>query len=98
MRRYYSHQGHVRKWNGSGSEKPVMEFKFIEASCVRSVVSCKSLFTSIDKAYPPALKKFGVENVFLFAECCRESKWPRLRDRAIKAGYRDVSCLYFTEQ
>jgi hypothetical protein len=91
-------KGHVRRWNGSGAEQPVMEFKFIEASCVRSVVSCKSFLTSIDKAYPPALKKYGVDHVFLFAECCHESKWQRLRERAVKAGYRDVSCLYFTEK
>lgn len=89
-------QGHIRKWNGYGGHSPVMEFKFIEATCVRSVVSCKSLLTSIDKEYPPALRKYGVENVFLFAECCDEPKWPRLRENGLKAGYRDVSCLYFT--
>jgi len=91
-------KGHVRKWNGNGADRPVMEFKFIEAASVRAVVSCKSLLGSIDRDYPTALKAFGVESVFLFAECCRESRWARLREKAEKAGYRGVSCLYFTEE
>lgn len=91
-------KGHVRKWNGNGGDKPVMEFKFVDASSVRAVVSCKSLLSSIDEDYPAALKVFGVKSVFLFAECCRESRWVSLRKKAKKAGYRGASCLYFTEE
>src|SRR5438552_2708552 len=41
-------KGHMRKWNGS--DRPVMDFKFIEATSVRAVVSCKSLLKSIDQS------------------------------------------------
>lgn len=91
-------KGHIRKWNGNGGDQSVMEFKFICASSVRAVVSCKSLLDSIDKEYPAALKAFGVKSVFLFAECCRGSRWANLQNKAKKAGYRCTSCLYFTEE
>jgi len=87
--------GHVREWNGSKS--PVMEFKFIEATSVRAVVSCKSNLNTIDKAYPKALSKYGVKDVFLFAECCHENRFSRLRETAKQAGYRGLWCLYFTK-
>jgi len=74
-----------------------MDFKFIEAASVRAVVSCKSLLKSIDNSYPKALKKYGVENVFLFAECCPEAHLLRLRKRAESAGYRGLWCLYFDD-
>ncbi|GEM_PF-717122 len=91
-------KGHVRRWNGNGGDKPVMEFKFIDARSVRAVVSCKSLLNSIDKDYPAALKAFGVKSVFLFAECCRESRWVGLQKKARKVGYQGASCLYFTKE
>lgn len=87
-------KGHVRRWNGR--RKSIMEFKFIEVSKVRAVVSCKSQLNSIDKGYAKALRKFGVKKVFLFAECCSAGRFPRLRDDAKKAGYSGLFCLYFT--
>jgi hypothetical protein len=87
-------RGHVRKWNGT--DKPIMEFTFIEAAHARAVVSCKSTLKSIDKDYPKDLKKYGVKNIFLFAECCAEADYPRLRKAAKKAGYRGLWCLYLT--
>jgi len=87
-------KGHVRKWNGS--DKPIMDFTFIEAAHARAVVSCKSSLGAIDKQYPKDLKKYGVRNIFLFAECCAEDDFPRLREAAIKAGYRGLWCLYLT--
>jgi hypothetical protein len=87
-------KGHVREWNGGRS--PVMHFKFIKASCVRAVVSCKSYLTDIDRDYPRGLKKFGVGNVFLFAECCDESCITRLQKKAEKLGYKGLCCLYLT--
>jgi hypothetical protein len=89
-------KGHVRKWNGS--EKPIMDFKFVHAAKVRAVVSCKSRLTAIDKSYPKALKKYGVKNIFLFAESCEETQLPRLRKTARRAGYRGLWCLYQTQK
>jgi len=56
-----------------------MEFKFVAATSVRAVVSCKSVLTQVDREYPTALKKYGVKKVFLFAECCPLSSIDRLR-------------------
>jgi hypothetical protein len=89
-------KGHIERWNGHGPD-PIMEFKFIGAANARAVVSCKSQVTSIDKAYPKALKKYGIEKVFLFAECCSENRFARLRESAEKAGYLGFWCLYFAE-
>lgn len=88
-------KGHVRKWNGN--DHPVMEFKFVEAQRALAVVSCKSMLNTIDKNYPKMLKKYGVESVFLFAECCRERHLERLRERAAAAGYRGLWCLYLVQ-
>lgn len=87
-------RGHWRRWNGG--DHPIMEFKFIEISQAKAVISCKSQLTSIDKAYPKALKKFGVNEVFLFAETCPEPRFDNLRDAAKRAGYVDLCCLYLT--
>jgi hypothetical protein len=86
--------GHVRRWNGFAN--PVMNFAFIRARSAKIVVSCKSRLTSIDNSYPKVLKKFGVDQVFLFAETCRASQLESLRKRAKKAGYAGVWCLYTT--
>jgi len=88
-------KGSVQKWNGT--DHPIMEFKFVGIAQARAVISCKSQLTSIDKKYPEALKKFGVKKVFLFAECCKATRFPKLRDAAKKAGYADVCCLYLTD-
>jgi hypothetical protein len=89
-------KGHVREWNGS--KDPIMNFKFIEAQNVRAVVSCKSTVRAIDKAYPKDLEKHGVENIFLFAECCQDAHFSRLRKAARRAGYRGLWCLYLTQE
>ena len=89
-------KGHVAKWNGT--DDPVMVFKFVLASSARAVVSCKSKLTSVDKDYPKALKKYGVTDVFLFAECCDEADYPKLLKAAKKAGYRGLWCLYLTRK
>lgn len=87
-------KGHHREWNGHKTS--VMEFKFIQAVNARVVISCKSQLRAIDQRYPKDLKKYGVHKVFLFAECCREKSFQRLRETALKAGYTDLCCLYFT--
>ena len=85
-------KGCIRCWNGSS--KPIMEFKFVEASSVLAVISCKSKLTTIDKQYPPSLKKYGVEKVFLLAECCAESSKESLKKKARVAGYKGLWFLY----
>jgi hypothetical protein len=86
--------GHIRKWNGT--EKPIMNFVFVDAKQARVVVSCKSVLNSIDKDHPNALKKYGVQYVYLFAETCDAKRMPALRKAALKAGYAGVWCLYTT--
>src|SRR5258705_5129530 len=88
-------KGSIQKWNGA--EHPVMDFKFVKVSRARVVISCKSQLTSIEPDYPKTLKKFGVKKIFLFAECCNAGGFKGLRDRAKKAGYADLCCLYFTK-
>lgn len=88
-------KGCIRSWNGS--KEPIMEFKFVEASSVRAVISCKSKLTAIDQDYPTSLKKYGVKKVFLFAECCDESQLESLKRRAYKAGYKGLWFLYSVE-
>ena len=85
-------KGCIRSWNGS--KEPIMEFKFVEASSVLAVISCKSKLRDIDKKYLPSLKKHGVEEVFLFAECCDESQKGSLKQRASRAGYKGLWFLY----
>jgi hypothetical protein len=88
-------KGHVGKWNGS--DHPIMDFKFVEAKQALAVISCKSSLKSIDTTYPKKLKKFGVDAVFLFAECCGEKQFERLEKRALAAGYRGLWCLYLVQ-
>lgn len=87
-------KGSLQKWNGSDNR--IMLFKFVEVAQARAVVSCKSQLTTIDRQYPKALKTFGVDKVFLFAECCKSSQFDSLRHKAKEAGYADLCCLYFT--
>jgi hypothetical protein len=71
-----------------------MSFVFIDATQAKAVISCKSTLTSIDKEHPKSLRKYGVENVYLFAETCDEKRLPKLREAALKAGYSGLWCLY----
>jgi hypothetical protein len=89
------HDGSLRRWNGF--ERPVMDFAFVRAEHAKAVVSCKSKLDSVDTKYPKALRKFGVKNVLLFAECCKEKDFNRLCRSAKGSGYRAVCCLYFTK-
>ncbi len=90
-------KGHVGEWNGSSGE-PIMHFKFVNANTVKAVVSCKSQLDSIDKQYPKSLKKYGVKDVFLFVECCKNTHYPLLEKRARQAGYRGLWPLYLTSK
>jgi hypothetical protein len=74
-----------------------MNFKFVDAAGARAVISCKSFLNAIDRSYPKALKKYGVDKVFLFAESCRKTRLTALRRTAKRAGYAGVWCLYFKD-
>lgn len=87
--------GHFDKWNDS--KNPIMEFVFVEPQFVRGVVSCKSRLTQIDTEYPAQLRRFGIEKVVLFAECCSKSNYDNLRKQALEAGYCGLWCAYFLE-
>jgi hypothetical protein len=87
--------GHLDKWNDS--KDPIMEFVFVEARYVKAVVSCKSQLADIDFAYPKQLARFGIDKVFLFAECCSLTNYDNLREKALAAGYCGLWCAYFTE-
>ena len=74
-----------------------MNFKFIRARKAVAVISCKSTLKSIDTDHPKDLKKFGIKNVFLFAETCPKGSFARLSKSAKNAGYKGLWCLYFTD-
>jgi hypothetical protein len=86
-------KGHIREWNG-GNKHPIMEFKFVKASSVLAVVSCKSHLTSIDREYVASLKRCCVKNIFLFAECCKNMHLDKLQRNSKTAGYKGFWCLY----
>jgi hypothetical protein len=89
-------KGHIRKWNGF--KKSIMTFKFIRARKAVAVISCKSKLNSIDRDHPKNLKKFGIDNVFLFAETCSMGRFDSLSKTAQKAGYKGLWCLYHTDK
>lgn len=86
-------RGSVAKWNGD-----VLDFHFIDLDKVVSVISCKSILSSVDEAYCKALLDFGVVNVGLMGEVCDPAQIERLRLRAKEIGYCDLWCLALAEQ
>jgi hypothetical protein len=84
-------KGIIQEWNGNA--KPVMDFKFIHCNQAIAVISCKSYFKSIDKAYYKLVKPY-VKHVLLFAECCPPGNIRALKIRAKKAGYDGLWYLY----
>lgn len=84
--------GYIQRWNGS--DRPIMDFKFIERKNVLGIVSCKSLTRSIDKEYCKDFQKYKMKNIFLFAECCNSKSVDRLQKQAKDAGYKNFFYLY----
>lgn len=84
-------RGQVDVWNGSN--KPVMDFKFVRQDLAAAVVSCKSFAKDVDKGYALKLRPY-VKPVFLFAECCAPSRVGTLRTKAKRAGYAAFGYLY----
>lgn len=86
--------GPTTKWNGKTNS--VMNFKFIRSEDAVAVISCKSLMNSIrsrDILYCSDLKPV-VNNVLLFAECCRPNSVASLKRKARDAGYAGFWHLY----
>jgi len=84
--------GVLQEWNGS--DKPIMNFKFIKCSDTIAVVSCKSFINSIDVDYCSDFVSYNVTNIFLFAECCRTGSIERLARQSKSAGYQGFFYLY----
>ncbi|PQP33267.1 hypothetical protein C6A36_00105 [Desulfobacteraceae bacterium SEEP-SAG10] len=84
--------GYIQKWNGS--DRPIMDFKFINCKDALGIVSCKSLTRSVDKEYCKDFNKYKMKNIFLFVECCNEKSIDRLTKQAKEAGYKGFYYLY----
>jgi len=89
------HHGCVEKWNGT--EKPVMDFRFVPQRCALAVISCKSFAERVDREYVKKLQPF-VPHIFFFAECCEPRKVDPLRRAAEKSGYAGFGYLYTMEK
>jgi hypothetical protein len=83
--------GHVREWDGSN--KPVMDFKFVRGERAVGVISCKSFARGVDADYVRKLRPY-VKHVFLFVECCPPDKVASLQRKAKDAGYAGFGYLY----
>ncbi len=91
--------GFVHRWNGEGGTDKIMDFKFIEQSKVKVVISCKSYIktNTIEKEYFTNLNKY-VSKIWLFAECCPKSSTRTIRNNAQAAGYEYFWHLYTFEK
>lgn len=83
--------GHVARWNGT--EKPVMDFRFVKSRNAVAVISCKSFIQSVDHDYSKQMSRY-LKNLYLFAECCLPSAVGKLQASAKAAGYRGFWYLY----
>lgn len=91
--------GYFERWDGD--EKPVMDFKFIDAQNAVAVISCKSsVVTKIEKIDKEYRKRMGqyINNVYLFCECCPSKKVNSLKQFATSAGYKDFFYLYTQQE
>ncbi len=86
---------HYARWNGSGDNESVMDFRFIEKDNAVAVISCKSFITktNIEVAYCNNMKKY-VKKVWLFAECCGPKSGKSIEKAAKTIGYEHYWHLY----
>lgn len=84
-------KGYIRKWNGS--DRPIMDFRFVQHASALAVVSCKSYAKDVDADYVKKLQPY-VKHVLLFAECCAPNQVDSLRKKAKNAGYAGFWFLY----
>jgi hypothetical protein len=88
--------GKRRRWNGDHPD-PVFDFWFIDPAAVRAVISCKSMIrrpSDLDREFCRDLHHYGVNRVWLFAECCPPGSPDRIAARAKAAGYQRFFHLY----
>lgn len=92
-------RGCVHYWNGEGGADKIMDFKFIDQSKVKAVVSCKSYIktNTIEKEYFQNLSRY-VPKIWLFAECCPSASADTIRKNAQSAGYEFFWHLYSFEK
>lgn len=90
----YDKKGKIDEWNDQ-TKNAVMNFKFIENTSAKLVISCKSLLktSDVDKAYCEEVKKF-VNRIWLFAECCGPRSPLKIKERAKQSGYEKFFFLY----
>jgi len=79
------------RWNGT--QKPIMDFRFVPMSEARVVISCKSQVKTIDEKYAREVRKY-VNRVWLFGECCGPRSAKSLMDKARQLGYEKFWYLY----
>jgi hypothetical protein len=70
-----------------------MDFKFIACQNAVAVISCKSFLKSVDREYCRKMNSY-VDNVLLFAECCKPGSVNGLKRSALSAGYKGFWYLY----
>jgi len=91
--------GKRRRWNGDHSE-PVFDFWFIHPEAVSAVISCKSMVrnpSEVDAEFCQRLRPYGIEQVWLFSECCDRARVGSIEARAKKAGYSRFFHLYTSD-
>lgn len=86
-------KGYIKRWNGT--ERPIMDFRFIEQEKAIAVISCKSFIRSgdIERDYCSDMKEF-VRKIWLFAECCGPRSANSIRSKALSSGYNRFWYLY----
>ena len=87
------HKGYRRRWNGT--EKPIMDFRFIDQQKALAIISCKSYLRSskVDKEYCVSMKPY-IDKIWLFAECCGPRSAKSIQKKALDAGYENFWYLY----
>ena len=88
-------KGHHTRWNGSGDNESVMDFRFIEKENAVAVISCKSFIRTadIEVDYWTNMQKY-VSKIWLFAECCGPKSGKSIEKAAKKIGYEHYWHLY----
>lgn len=84
-------RGCKQRWNGHSNS--IMDFKFIACQNAVAVISCKSFLKSVDREYCRKMNSY-VDNVLLFAECCKPKSVNGLKRSALSAGYKGFWYLY----
>ncbi|MDX2303733.1 MAG: hypothetical protein NW226_13090 [Microscillaceae bacterium] len=96
----HNKKGQTSRWNGNGGQDHIMDFRFIEQSEAKVVISCKSFIkveSKIEVDYCNEMRNY-VNQIWLFAECCPPKKSPALKTKAKQIGYDNFWHLYTLDQ